>query len=68
MRIVNMPTGGRSERQVTIHHNFEDRPVSDDLIAGWAMAQVGEDPSRLFGWRVSRVESQSVAVVTMYTD
>lgn len=68
MRVVNMPTGGRTQKQVTISHDFKDRPVSDDLIVGWAMAKANEDPSSLFGWRVSRVEDQNVAVVTLYTD
>lgn len=68
MRVVNMPTGGRTQKQVTVSHDFKDRPVSDDLIAGWAMATVGETPESLFDFRVSRVEDQNIAVVTFYTD
>lgn len=53
-------------KTVVIVHNFADRPVSDDLIAGWAMAKAGEEPSSLFGWVVKRNETG--AVVLLYTD
>ena len=60
---------GRTYKEVTIEHDFDDRPVSDDLIVGWAMAQVGETPGSLFGWSVSRpAQYPHMAVVTLNTD
>ena len=59
---------GRTYKEVTVTL-AEDRPVSDDLIIGWAMAQVGETPSSLFGWSVNRpVQYPLMAVVTLNTD
>lgn len=60
---------GQTYKEVTIEHNFDDRPVSDDLLVGWAMAQVGETPESLFGWHVTRpVEFAHLAVVQLNTD
>ena len=59
---------GRTYKEVTVTL-AEDRPVSDDLIIGWAMAQVGETPSSLFGWSISRPSQYPLmAVVTLNTD
>lgn len=63
---------GRTYHEVVIEHNFDDRPVSDDLLVGWAMAQVNETPESLFGWTVIRPEpyggTPNMAVVTLNTD
>lgn len=60
---------GRTYKEVTIEHNFDDRPVSDDLLVGWAMAQVGETPESLFGWGVTRpADFAHLAVVQLNTD
>ena len=60
---------GRTYKEVSIEHDFDDRPVSDDLLVGWAMAQVGETPESLFGWYVSRpVQYSHLAVITLNTD
>jgi hypothetical protein len=60
---------GRTYKEVTVEHNFDDRPVSDDLIVGWAMAKAGETPESLFGWSVNRPSQYPhMAVVTLHTD
>jgi hypothetical protein len=53
---------------VTIDNIAADRPVSDDMLAGFAMASVGENPSSLFGWAVSRSTEFPFAVVRLNTD
>lgn len=60
---------GGTYREVTIEHNFDDRPVSDDLLVGWAMREAGETPESLFGWKVDRPgQYPHMAVVTLYID
>lgn len=60
---------GQTYKEVTIEHNFDDRPVGDAMLVGWAMAQVGETPESLFGWSVDRpVQYPHVAIVTLNTD
>jgi hypothetical protein len=60
---------GRTYKEVTITHNFDDRPVSDDLLIGYAMRVVGETPESLFGWEVKRpAQYPHMAVVTLRTD
>lgn len=67
MKVQSTYQGG-TYKEVTIEHDFEDRPVSDDLVVGFAMANVGETPERLFGWEVRRpVEFHHLAVVTLHT-
>lgn len=59
---------GRTYTEVTVTL-AEDRMVNDDVIAGWAMAQVNLTPSNLFGWSVSRpADYPLMAVVTLNTD
>ena len=55
-------------REVNVSGIADDRPVSDDFIAGFAMASVGEEPSSLFGWAVDRIPLTTAATVTLYTD
>lgn len=59
---------GRAYREVVIENIADDRPVSDDLLAGFAMASVGENPSSLFGWSVHRWPMTTTATVTLNTD
>jgi hypothetical protein len=59
---------GRTYKEVTIEGIADDRPVSDDLLAGFAMASIGENPSSLFGWSVTRPSMTTTAVVTLNTD
>lgn len=60
-------TNGYGHRVVVVRL-AADRPVSDDLIAGWAMAQISESPSTLYGWSVSRTEDGEHAYVRLNTD
>lgn len=60
---------GRTYKEVTIEHDFDRSPVSDDLLVGFAMKAVGETPHSLFGWSVSRPgQYPHMAVVTLNTD
>jgi hypothetical protein len=60
---------GRTYKEVTINHNFDDRPVSDDMLIGYAMHVAGETPESLFGWSVKRpAQYPLMAVVTLNTD
>lgn len=43
-----------------------DRPVSDDLILGFAMNAARENPSSLFGWSVHH--NGEVTTVQLHTD
>lgn len=64
-------TGSSKARTVTIvkiDGIAADRPVSDDLIAGFAMASTGENPSSLYGWTVKRSDSGTEAFVHLHTD
>lgn len=58
--------------RVHIDRFASDRPVSDDLIAGFAMAAARETPSSLFGWHVCRFTGDNgetvSAVVALHTD
>lgn len=66
--IVESVYRGPSFTEVTVKL-AKDRPVSDDLVIGWAMAHLGETPSRLYGWRVRRAPDRPlVAIVTLNTD
>lgn len=53
---------------VTVELPSESRPVSDDLIVGFAMASVNETPDSLFGWSVSRSDEFPFATVALNTD
>lgn len=60
---------GSTVKVVSVWGIAADRMASDDLIAGFAMATVGEDPSSLMGVKVYRyAETPSVATVELYTD
>lgn len=59
---------GQTYREVTIENIADDRPVSDDLLAGFAMASIGENPSSLYGWSVTRWPMTTTATVTLNTD
>ena len=60
---------GRTYVEVSIQHNFDDRPVSDDLLVGYAMNEVGETPESLYHWTVTRpADYPHLAVVTLHTD
>lgn len=67
MRIESI-TGSLPTKRVRVSGLTEDRPVSDDLIAGFAMAKAGETPGSLYGWRVSRGEDGTTATVSLHTD
>ena len=57
--------------QVDIVNIAVDRQVSDDLLIGFAMHAAGENPSRLFGWKVCRFTEGDVTVaarVSLHTD
>jgi hypothetical protein len=60
---------GQTVKVIAVSGIAADRPVSDDLILGFAMATVGENPSSLFGWNVKRFEGEtnSTATVELYT-
>lgn len=59
---------GRTYKEVTFTL-IEGLSVSDDLLVGFAMKTVGETPSSLFGWSVSRPSQYPLmAVVTLNTD
>lgn len=52
--------------QTTIVHVSgisEDRQVSDDVIAGFAMHAAKETPNRLFGWTVRTYGTDSLGYV-----
>lgn len=59
-----------SHKVVSVWDIQPDRPVSDDLILGFAMATAGENPSSLFGWEVKRFEGETntTATVVLNTD
>lgn len=60
---------GRTITDVHVSGIASDRPVSNDVIAGFAMQGAGENPSSLFGWTVKTYgEPVSGAVVTLHTD
>lgn len=67
MMIQSIQKGG-STTTVNVHRIADDRPVTDDLLAGFAMAKAGEDPSSLFGWTVRRYPDERAAVVSLHTD
>jgi hypothetical protein len=58
----------RTFKSAMVVNIAEDRPVSDDLLAGFVMASLGENPSSLFGWDVHRSNDGTMAVVTLNTD
>lgn len=60
--------GTTPSKYVDIENIEPDRPVSDDLIIGFAMAGARENPSSLFGWSVYRSEDGTWAIVTLNTD
>lgn len=60
---------GRTYKEVTVELAPDRADIPDALIIGWAMAQVGETPSSLFGWSVSRpADYPLLAVVQLNTD
>ena len=60
---------GRTYKEVTIEFIDGEDQCSDEMLVGYAMKAVGESPSSLFGWSVSRPAQYSlVAVVTLNTD
>lgn len=59
---------GYATTTVTVENIADDRPVSDDLIAGYAMRGCLENPSSLFGWSVRRYPDEKCAVVSLHTD
>lgn len=60
---------GRTYKEVTIEHDFDKDPLSDDVLAGYAMHAVGENRSSLFGWTVDKPSIYPhMAVVTLHTD
>jgi hypothetical protein len=60
---------GRTYKEVTITLAEDRADIPDAMIIGWAMSEVGETPSTLFGWDVKRpVQYPLMAVVTLYTD
>jgi hypothetical protein len=65
---IDTVTGSIPTKRVRIDGIAADRPVSDDLLAGFAMKGAGEDPSSLYGWHVSRSEDGKAALVSLYTD
>lgn len=66
---VQSTYNARTYREVRITHNFDDRPVSDDLLVGYAMHAINETPESVFGWDVSRpVQHPNLAVVTLHID
>lgn len=67
MMIQSIHKGGATTT-VNVHHIADDRPVTDDLLAGFAMASAHEDPSSLFGWSVRRYPDEKAAVVQLHTD
>ena len=67
MRIESI-TGSLPTKRVRVSGLTADRPVSDDLIVGFAMASARETPSGLYGWSVSRGEDGTTATVSLYTD
>lgn len=65
MRVVQI-TGSVPSKRVRVEGFAPDRPVSDDLVAGFAMRAANETPSSLFGWHVTRDEEG--ATVVLHTD
>lgn len=61
---------GRTIIDVHVGGIAADRPVSNDLIAGFAMHAAGENPSSLFGWTVKPYGEERThgAVVTLNID
>jgi hypothetical protein len=59
---------GHTYVEVIVTDIAEDRAVSDDLLAGFAMATIGENPSSLFGWSVTRWPLTTTATVQLNTD
>jgi hypothetical protein len=69
MRIrENSITRGRATTTIIVEGFAADRPVSDDMIAGFAMRAANENPSSLFGWQVQHIASEGAAVVFLHTD
>jgi len=60
---------GRTYKEVTIEFDESEDQGSDELLIGFAMREVSESPSSLFGWHVERPAAYPlVAVVTLNTD
>lgn len=67
MNIENIHRG-HSTKTVRIVNIADDRPVSDDLLKGFAMKAANEDPSSLFGTEVIRDHEARSATVRLHTD
>lgn len=59
---------GRATTVVTIANIASDRPVSDQLLIGFAMASANENPSSLFGWACMQHPESKSATVQLHTD
>lgn len=57
---------GRSTTTVVVTGFAADRPVSDDLVIGFAMHAARENPSSLFGWHIHH--NGETATVSLNTD
>jgi len=58
----------RTYTEVVIERIADDRPVSDELLIGFAMQAAGENPSSLFGWSIQFWGVEPVCTVTLNTD
>lgn len=65
---ANARPSGRAHKQLVVENIADDRPVSDELLAGFVMASCDENPSSLFGWSVIRYPDENAAVVTLNID
>lgn len=54
--------------EVVIEAVPDDRPVTDDMLVGFAMHAAGENPSSLFGWAVQFWGVDPVVTVQLFTD